>query len=58
MLSTDFAREPRVDVTLVRVGDVTEWIYESGVAGTGYEPAPDAAATLATAATLLLAGGL
>lgn len=52
VLSTDFARKPRVDVTLVRVGDATERIYESGVAEAGYQPAPDAAATLATAATL------
>ena len=52
VLSTDFARTPRVDVTLVRVGDASERIYESGVAETGYEPDPAAAASLATAATL------
>ena len=50
--STDFARKPRIDVTLVRVGDASERIYESGVAEAGYEPDPAAAATLATAATL------
>ena len=52
VLSTDFARKPRIDVTLVRVGDASERIYESGVAEAGYEPDPTAAATLATAATL------
>ena len=54
VLSTDFARTPRVDVTLVRVGDASERIYESGVAEAGYEPDPAAAAAaaLATAATL------
>ncbi len=52
VLSTDFARKPRIDVTLVRVGDAGERIYESGVAEAGYEPDPTAAATLATVATL------
>ena len=52
VLSTDFARKPRIDVTLVRVGDASERIYESGVAEAGYEPDPSAAASLATAATL------
>lgn len=52
VLSTDFARKPRVDVTLVRVGEANERIYESGVAEAGYEPDPTAGASLATAATL------
>ena len=52
VLSTDFARKPRIDVTLVRVGDASERIYESGEAESGYEPDPTAAASLATAATL------
>jgi hypothetical protein len=52
VLSTDFARKPRIDVTLVRVGDASERIYESGVAEAGYEPDPTAAEALATAATL------
>ena len=52
VLSTDFARKPRVDVTLVRIGDASERIYASGVAEAGYEPDPTADATLATAARL------
>jgi hypothetical protein len=51
VLSADFARKPRIDVTLVRVGDASERIYESGVAESGYESDPTAAASLATAAT-------
>ena len=52
VLSTDFARTPRIDVTLVRVGDGDERIYESGVAEAGYTPNPAAAPLLATAASL------
>ena len=49
VLSTDFARTPRIDVTFVRIGDGEERIYESGVAEAGYTPDP-AAATLPAAA--------
>jgi hypothetical protein len=49
-LAADFAREPRIDVTFVRVGDGSERIWESGVAEPGYEPEPAADARLAAAA--------
>ena len=52
VLSTDFARTPRIDVTLVRVGDGNDRIYESGVAEAGYTPNPVAATLLATTASL------
>lgn len=50
-LATDFAERPRVDVTLVQVGDPSERIWESGVAEAGYRPDTTAAATLQTAAS-------
>jgi hypothetical protein len=50
VLSSDFARRPRIDVTLVRVGDASERIYETGVAEAGYRPDPAAGAVLASAA--------
>lgn len=49
-LATDFAGEPRIDVTFVRIGDGSERIWESGVAEAGYTPDPNAADTLAAAA--------
>jgi hypothetical protein len=50
-LANDFARDPRIDVTFVRMGDASEQIWESGVAEAGYAPDPAAADTLAAAAT-------
>jgi hypothetical protein len=49
-LANDFAGEPRIDVTFVRMGDASERIWESGVAEAGYTPDPTAADTLAAAA--------
>lgn len=49
-LASDFARKPHVDVTLVRVGDPRERIWESGVAEAGYKGDPAAGATLLAAA--------
>src|SRR5262245_14323842 len=49
-LSSDFSAKPRVDVTLVHVGDTSERIYESGVAEAGYQPDPTAGAALSAAA--------
>jgi hypothetical protein len=53
VLSTDFSRKPRVDVTFVRIGDAGERIYESGVAEAAYEPDPAARTTTAAAAALV-----
>jgi hypothetical protein len=53
VLSTDFSRKPRVDVTFVRIGDASERIYESGVAEAAYEPDPAARTTTAAAAALV-----
>jgi hypothetical protein len=50
VLSSDFARKPVVHVTFVRVGDVHERIYTSGVAEAGYKPDPASSATLTAAA--------
>jgi hypothetical protein len=50
-LATDFAGEPRIDVTLVRMGDAGERIWESGVAEAAYTPEAGAGETLAAAAT-------
>jgi hypothetical protein len=50
-LGSDFAGEPRVDVTFVRMGDASERIWESGVAEAGYTPDPSAGEMLAAAAT-------
>lgn len=50
-LATDFAGEPKVDVTFVRMGDPSERIYEGGVPEGGYVPVADAAGILAAAAT-------
>jgi hypothetical protein len=52
-LATDFAGEPRIDVTFVRMGDGSERIWESGVAEAGYTPDPNAADTLAAAAAAI-----
>ena len=49
-LATDFAAEPRIDVTFVRMGDASERVYESGVPEAGYVPLPNAAEVLATTA--------
>jgi von Willebrand factor type A domain len=49
-LATDFAGEPRIDVTFVRVGDASERIWEGGVPEGGYTPDPNAAEMLAAAA--------
>jgi hypothetical protein len=49
-LATDFAGEPRIDVTFVRMGDANERIWESGVAEAGYTPDSAAGETLAGAA--------
>jgi hypothetical protein len=49
-LATDFAGDPHVDVTFVRIGDASERIWESGVAEAGYTPVPGAGETLAAAA--------
>jgi hypothetical protein len=49
-LATDFAGEPRIDVTFVRVGDASERIWESGVAEAGYTPDASAGETLGSAA--------
>jgi len=49
-LGADFAREPNIDVTFVRMGDAAERIYEGGVAEAGYRPDTAAGQTLATAA--------
>jgi von Willebrand factor type A domain len=50
-LAADFAGEPNVDVTFVRIGDGSERIWESGVAEAGYVPISDAPDLLAAAAT-------
>jgi von Willebrand factor type A domain len=50
-LAADFASEPRIDVTFVRMGDASERIWESGVAEPGYVPVPNAGELLAAAAT-------
>jgi hypothetical protein len=50
VLSSDFARKPLVHVTFVRVGNVHERIYTSGVAEAGYKPDPASSATLTAAA--------
>jgi hypothetical protein len=50
VLSSDFSRRPRIDVTFVRMGDASQRIYETGVAEAGYRPDPTAGAILATAA--------
>lgn len=50
-LAADFAREPRIDVTFVQMGDASERIWESGVAEAAYTPDASAAETLASAAT-------
>ena len=50
-LATDFAQEPKIDVTLVQIGDASERIWESGVTEAGYSPDPSARETLAAAAT-------
>jgi hypothetical protein len=50
VLSSDFARKPLVRVTFVRVGDVHERIFTSGVAEAGYKPDPSSSATLTAAA--------
>jgi von Willebrand factor type A domain len=50
-LATDFAGQPRVDVTFVRVGDASERIWESGVTEPGYQADTTAATTLQTAAS-------
>lgn len=49
-LATDFAGEPRIDVTFVQMGDASERIWESGVAEAGYTPDPSAGEALAAAA--------
>ena len=49
-LSTDFAKKPRVDVTFVHMGKVSDRIYTSGVAEAGYRQDPTSAATLTAAA--------
>jgi von Willebrand factor type A domain len=49
-LATDFAGEPSIDVTFVRMGDASERIWESGLAEAGYTPDPGAGETLAAAA--------
>jgi hypothetical protein len=49
-LGTDFAGEPDVDLTFVRMGDGSERIWESGVSEAGYTPDPSAGETLAAAA--------
>ena len=49
-LATDFAGDPDIDVTFVRVGDGSERIWESGVAEAGYTPDPAAGEALAAAA--------
>jgi hypothetical protein len=49
-LASDFAAEPRIDVTFVRMGDVSDRIWESGVAEGGYVPLADAGELLASAA--------
>lgn len=50
-LATDFAQEPRIAVTFVKMGEKSERIWESGVSEAAYSPDPAAAATLAAAAT-------
>jgi VWA domain-containing protein len=50
VLSSDFARKPLVHVSFVRVGNVHERIYTSGVAEAGYKPDPTSSATLTAAA--------
>ena len=50
-LAADFASDPRIDVTFVRMGDASERIWESGVAEGGYVPVPNAAELVAGAAT-------
>jgi hypothetical protein len=49
-LGTDFAHDPKIDVTFVRMGDANERIWESGVEEAGYTPDSAAPETLATAA--------
>jgi hypothetical protein len=49
-LATDFAAEPKIDVTFVRMGEPSDRIYESGVPEAGYVPVPDAAGILVAAA--------
>lgn len=50
VLSSDYAQTPRIDVTLIKIGDSTERIYESGVEEAGYQGDPNAEATLRQAA--------
>ena len=49
-LATDFSKKPRVDVTFVHMGKVSDRIYTSGVAEAGYRQVPTSAATLTAAA--------
>jgi hypothetical protein len=49
-LGTDFAQEPRIGVTFVRIGDATERIWEDGVEEAAYTPDPNATETLAAVA--------
>jgi len=49
-LATDFSKKPRVDVTFVHMGKVSDRIYTSGVAEPGYRQDPTSAATLTAAA--------
>ena len=49
VLSTDFSRRPRIDVTFVHMGNVRDRIYASGVAEAGYVQDPTSGSTLTAA---------
>ena len=49
-LASDFSQKPPVHVTFVRVGNVSDRIYTSGIAEAGYAQDPSSAATLTAAA--------
>jgi von Willebrand factor type A domain len=49
VLSTDFSRKPRIAVTFVRMGNVRDRIYASGVAEAGYKQDPTSSAALTAA---------
>ena len=49
-LASNFAEKPQVHVTLVRMGEVSDRIYTSGIAEAGYAPDPTSVATLNAAA--------
>jgi len=49
VLTNDFSKKPRVDVTFVHMGNVRDRIYTGGVAEAGYQQDPTSGATLTAA---------